>query len=87
MRMHPDETAYPIVSGRARKIHCPRPKGVLAPPFHMAREVRSTPEHLRRRPIQPFALVPDTRYAGPSEPWSANADALPERFGGQGATK
>src|SRR4029450_589821 len=62
---------------RRAEIHRARAERIVLAALHVARQVGSPPQHLRRRsPIRPFPLRADLLPAGPAEAVAADADAV-----------
>ena len=66
---------------RAGEVHRARAERIVDAALHVARQVGTAPQHLRRRgPVRPFALVGDVGHARPGEARPADADAVSQRL-------
>src|SRR5262249_14985403 len=71
--------AVNAIEARA-EIHSARAERVFRPAFHVARQVGTALEHLRRRrPIRPLAHAAHVVDAGPGEARPADANAVTDR--------
>src|SRR5581483_878893 len=65
---------------RGAEIHRARPERILRPAFHVAGQIGTACDHLRRwRPVRPFALGGDGLDARPGEAGTTDTDAIAQR--------
>src|SRR5689334_6927269 len=66
---------------RGAEIERARAERIVGTAYHVARQIRPTPQHLRgRRPGWPFALGAHALHAAPAEALASNADAVAQRL-------